>query len=42
MRVAAGLHNATATVTVTFTLDATQPAADTFSAAGFSFVGSAS
>ena len=41
--VAAGVHNGTATVTITFTLDASKPIADTYAAtAGFSFVGTAS
>jgi hypothetical protein len=41
--VAAGVHNGNATVTVTFTLDASKPIADTYAAtAGFSFVGTAS
>jgi hypothetical protein len=41
--VAQGVHNGSATVTVTFTLDASKPIADTYAAtAGFSFVGTAS
>ena len=41
--VAAGIHKGNATVTVTFTLDASKPIADSYAAtAGFSFVGTAS